>query len=59
MRTVAAPRLAPHMGLPIEDGWFDTSYFPERTSKAPSSRAQDLAGLAARVAAWSRSKSIF
>ena len=52
-------RLAPHMGLPIEDGWFDTGYFPERTSKAPSSRAQDLTGLAARTAAWSRVGSIF
>ena len=47
------------MGLPIEDGRFDTGYFPERASKAPSSRAQDLAGLAARTAAWSRVGSIF
>lgn len=44
--------LADHMGLPIEDGWFDTGYFPEPTSKAPSSRAQDLKGLTALLAKW-------
>lgn len=44
--------LAGSMGLPIGDGWYATGYFPEKTSKAPSSRAQDLTGLTSLVAAW-------
>ena len=45
-------KLAPQMGLPISDGWFDTGFFPEPTSKAPSSRTQDLRGLTALLAKW-------
>lgn len=44
--------LAPHMGLPIADEWFATDYFPEKDSKAPSSRAQDLKGLTDLVTTW-------
>jgi hypothetical protein len=44
--------LAPNLGLPIDPGWFATGYFPDPTSKAPSSRAQDLKGLTAEVARW-------
>ena len=44
--------LSDRMGLPIEEAWFDTGFFPEPTSKAPSSRAQDLKGLTAMIAKW-------
>lgn len=44
--------LAPHMGLPISEEWFATQYFPEKSSKAPSSRAQDLRGLTETMVAW-------
>jgi hypothetical protein len=44
--------LADRMTLPIEPAWFDTGYFPEPTSKAPSSRSQDLKGLTALLARW-------
>ena len=45
-------KLAPTMELPISDEWFATGFFPERTSKAPSSRAQDLKGLTSLIASW-------
>jgi hypothetical protein len=44
--------LAPHMGLPISDEWFATGFFPEKDSKAPSSRTQDLKGLTDLVTSW-------
>lgn len=44
--------LAPRMAFPIDPGWYATGYFPEPSSKAPSSRAQDLKGLTAEVARW-------
>lgn len=44
--------LSDRMGLPIEQAWFDTGYFAEPSSKAPSSRAQDLRGLTALIARW-------
>ena len=47
--------LAGRMALPIEPAWFDTGFFPEPTSKAPSSRAQDLKGLTALLAKWGES----
>ena len=46
--------LSSHMGLPIEDFWFDTGVFPERLSRAPSSRSQDLRALADTLATWAR-----
>ena len=45
-------KLAPQMGLPISDGWWNTGLFPERSSKAPSSRAQDLKGLTNLIVSW-------
>jgi len=45
-------KLAPTMGLPISDEWFDTGFFPDKTSRAPSSRAQDLKGLTSLIASW-------
>src|SRR5690606_28844240 len=50
--------LSGRMGLPIETAWFDTGYFPELTSKAPSSRAQDLKGLTALMASWGESGNV-
>lgn len=44
--------LAPSMGFPISDGWFATGLFPERDSKAPSSRSQDLKALTALLVRW-------
>lgn len=44
--------LAPHMGLPISKEWFETGFFAEKTSKAPSSRAQDLKGLTDTLVGW-------
>ncbi|WP_159806957.1 DNA sulfur modification protein DndB [Cellulomonas citrea] len=44
-----------HMGFPIEKGWFETGYFAEPDSRAPSSRAQDLKGLATDIAKWADS----
>jgi len=44
--------LAENMGLPISDDWYNTGFFPETTSKAPSSRAQDLTGLTKLVTIW-------
>ena len=44
--------LADHMALPIESTWFATGYFPEPTSKAPSSRSQDLKGLTSLITRW-------
>ena len=44
--------LSDRMALPIEDAWFATGFFPERSSKAPSSRSQDLKGLTALLAQW-------
>jgi DGQHR domain-containing protein len=41
-----------HMGFPIEKGWFDSGYFNDLESRAPSSRAQDLKGLANHIATW-------
>lgn len=41
-----------HMGFPIEDGWWDTGVFDERTSKAPGSRAQQVKSLANTVSSW-------
>lgn len=41
-----------HMGFPIETGWFDTGYFADVDSRAPSSRSQDLKGLATDIAKW-------
>ncbi|WP_425954502.1 DNA sulfur modification protein DndB [Xylanimonas sp. McL0601] len=41
-----------HMGFPIEAGWFDTGYFDDESSKAPSSRAQHLKSLSADIAVW-------
>lgn len=48
-----------HMGFPIEDGWFDTGYFDDASSKAPSSRSQHLKGLSAEIASWSESGAPF
>lgn len=44
--------MAPNMALPISEGWWETGFFPERGSKAPSSRAQDLKGLTDTIASW-------
>ncbi|MBE9924467.1 DGQHR domain-containing protein [Cellulosimicrobium cellulans] len=41
-----------HMGYPIEDGWFNTGYFDDKNSKAPSSRSQHLKSLSADIAQW-------
>lgn len=51
--------LAPHMALPIGQGWFDTGFFPETTSKAPSSRSQDLTSLTRLVTSWGANGGIF
>ncbi|WP_029289167.1 DNA sulfur modification protein DndB [Cellulomonas sp. HZM] len=51
--------LAPTMGLPIDPAWFATGFFPERSSKAPSSRSQDLKGLAALLTSWGRVGGVF
>jgi hypothetical protein len=47
--------LSSRMSLPISEEWFGTGYFPERDSKAPSSRSQDLRGLTDLVASWGTS----
>lgn len=52
-------KLAPQMGLPISDDWFDTGFFPEPTSKAPSSRTQDLRALTALLAKWGETGEVF
>jgi DGQHR domain-containing protein len=51
--------LAPHMGLPISDGWFDTGFFPDPSSRAPSSRSQDLRGLTERLVVWGEYGEVF
>jgi len=48
-----------HMGFPIESGWFDTGYFDDKDSKAPSSRSQHLKGLATEIADWAESGAPF
>jgi hypothetical protein len=44
--------IAPHMGFPVASGWITTGVFPDKDSKAPSSRAQDLKSLTTSVAKW-------
>ncbi len=47
--------LSDRMALPIDDAWYATGFFPERSSKAPSSRSQDLKALTALLARWGAS----
>lgn len=42
------------MQLPISREWFSTNLFPAKTSKAPSSRTQDLGAMVDLLAAWAR-----
>lgn len=51
--------LSGELTFPIVNEWFDTGYFPEPTSKAPSSRAQDLRGLADLLVEWGTSGAPF
>lgn len=51
--------LSGHMAFPLHEGWYETGYFAERTSKAPMSRAQDLTGLTTTLTAWGEAGDIF
>lgn len=44
--------ISSHMAFPIEEGWFDTGFFEERTSRAPGSRSQQLRGLTDVITQW-------
>ncbi|RPF26944.1 DNA sulfur modification protein DndB [Georgenia muralis] len=40
------------LGFPIEKLWFSTGHFPTESSKAPSSRVQDIRGLTNTLVMW-------
>ncbi len=44
--------LSEEMSLPISQRWFRTGFFPNESSKAPSSRAQDLSGMVQVLKSW-------
>jgi|GEM_PF-1525416 len=52
-------QLSENMDLPIGRKWFETNLFPQRTSKAPSSRAQDLSSMVDLMVSWTQSEEIF
>lgn len=52
-------QLAESLGFPVADGWFATGLFPERTSKAPGSKTQELKQLAGDVTRWARRAEAF
>jgi hypothetical protein len=52
-------QLSENMELPISRKWFETNLFPQKSSKAPSSRAQDLSAMVDLMTAWSHSGEMF
>lgn len=52
-------QLAPFMELPLAQEWFDTGFFPERTSRAPLSNTQTLKGMTELLTRWAQSGSVF
>jgi len=52
-------KISGHMKLPISSGWFATTLFPNRNSKAPSSRAQDLTSMVDLLRAWAIGGELF
>jgi len=52
-------QLSENMELPISRNWFHTDLFPSKTSKAPSSRVQDLSAMADLLTAWAQSGQMF
>lgn len=51
--------LAPTMSFPLNRDWYDTGFFPDPSSKAPSSRSQDLRGLTDLLISWGKSGQLF
>lgn len=51
--------LAGDMDLPVSTRWLATGFFPDESSRAPSSRAQDLKGLTDLVVRWGESGAAF
>lgn len=52
-------QLEPWMGLPLAQEWFDTGFFPERTSRAPLSNTQTLKGMTELLTGWAQSGRVF
>lgn len=52
-------QLSQNMSLPISENWLLTGLFPKETSKAPSSRTQDLLAMAMLFSAWTANDELF
>lgn len=48
-----------NMDLPLSRKWMSTGLFPKETSRAPSSRSQDLLAMATLFSAWTASGQLF
>ena len=52
-------QLSQHMTLPLSRAWMATGLFPKETSRAPSSRTQDLLSMAMLFSAWTANGELF